>query len=227
MNTTMFPLLARSWVSDRVRFARQLDRLVGGSLFVVVPAVIFGTAVSEPFVRLLFGVEFAGASVPFAMLLAATGLVFPIVFVAEALNAAGYQRLNLVIIAALSPVVIALLFALVPRSGASGAALALVVCYAAYMVALLVAARWRFGHAAPVRALACASLAAALGGAALFISSPIGPVASGVVGAAVAVATFSLAWPSIVGEYIRLFTEWWHPTVASSSPAPSVIESSE
>jgi O-antigen/teichoic acid export membrane protein len=227
LNTTMFPLLARSWVSDRLRFARQLERLVGGSLLIVVPAVIFGIAVAEPFVRVLFGAEFAEAGMPFAMLLAGSGLLFPIVFVAEALNAAGYQRLNLVITAALSPLLIALLFVLVPRSGASGAAFALLVCYGTYIAALLAGARWRLGGAAPVRALACASLAAALGGAALFIASPIGPVASGIVGAAVAVAAFGLVWPSIVGEYIRLLADWRHPAAASSSPAPGVIGSAE
>jgi len=227
MAATMFPLLARSWVSDRLRFARQLDRLVGGSLFIMVPAVIFGIAVADPFVRLLFGPEFAGAAVPFAMLLAGTGLIFPIVFLIDALNAARHQRLNLAITAALAPVVTALLFVLVPQRGASGAALALMVCYAAYLVSLLAAARWRLGRAAPVRALACASLAAILGGAALFISSPIGPLASGAVGAAVAVVTFGLVWPSIVGEYIRLLTEWRRPAVVKSSGVPSVTGGTE
>lgn len=222
LNTTMFPLLARSWVSDRLRFARQLDRLVGGSLFIIVPAVIFGIAVADPFVRLLFGPEFAGAGLPFAMLLAATGLIFPVVFLAEALNAARHQRLNLVIMMALTPILTALLFVLVPQRGASGAALALMVCYAAYLVTLLAAARWRLGRAAPVRALACAGLAAALGGAALFISSPIGPLASGAVGAAVAVVAFGLVWPSIVGEYIRFLAEWRRPAVVESSSAPGV-----
>jgi O-antigen/teichoic acid export membrane protein len=227
LNTTMFPLLARSWVSDRLRFARQLDRLVGGSLFIIVPAVIFGIAVADPFVRLLFGPEFAGATVPFAMLLAATGLIFPIVFLAEALNAARHQRLNLVIMMALTPILTVLLFVLVPQRGASGAALALMVCYATYLVALLAAARWRLGRAAPVRALASAGLAAALGGAALFISSPIGPLASGAVGAAVAVVAFGLVWPSIVGEYIRFLAEWRRPAVVESSSAPGVTGGTE
>jgi hypothetical protein len=101
------------------------------------------------------------------------------------------------------------------------------VCYAAYLVVLLAAARWRLGSAAPVRALASAGLAAALGGAALFISSPIGPLASGAVGAAVAVVTFGLVWPSIVGEYIRFLAEWRRPAVASSSSAPGVTRGTE
>jgi len=222
LNTTTFPLLARWWVSDRVRFARQLDRLVGGSLFVAIPAVIFGIAVAGPFVRLLFGPEFAGASVPFAMLLAAAGLLFPIVFVAEALNAAGYQRLNLVITAALSPLLTALLFVLVPRGGASGAASALLVCYAGYIAALLGAARWRLGPAAPVRALASAGVAAALGGAALMISSPVGPVGAGTVGALVATAAFALAWPPLVNEYIPVLAARRCRAVVTSSPAPGV-----
>jgi O-antigen/teichoic acid export membrane protein len=227
LNATMFPLLARSWVSDRLRFAGQLDRLVGGSLFIMVPAVIFGIAVADPFVRLLFGPEFAGAAVPFAMLLAAIGLIFPIVFLSEALNAARHQRLNLVIMVVLTPILTALLFMLIRQRGASGAALALLVCFAAYLVSLLAAARWRLGRAAPVRALASAGLAAALGGAALFISSPIGPLASGAVGAAVAVVTFGLVWPSIVGEYIRLLTEWRRPAVVKSPSAPGVTGGTE
>jgi O-antigen/teichoic acid export membrane protein len=189
--------------------------------------VIFGIAVADPFVRLLFGPEFAGATVPFAMLLAATGLIFPIVFLAEALNAARHQRLNLVIMMALTPILTVLLFVLVPQRGASGAALALMVCYATYLVALLAAARWRLGRAAPVRALASAGLAAALGGAALFISSPIGPLASGAVGAAVAVVAFGLVWPSIVGEYIRFLAEWRRPAVVENSSAPGVTGGTE
>jgi O-antigen/teichoic acid export membrane protein len=227
LNVTMFPLLARSWVSDRLRFARQLDRLVGGSLFIIVPGVIFGIAVADPFVRLLFGPEFAGAGVPFALLLVATGLIFPVVFLSEALNAARHQRLNLVIMVALTPVLTVLLLVLVPRHGASGAALALMVCYAAYLVALLAAGRWRLEGAAPVRAVASAGLAAALGGTALFISSPIGPLAAGAVGAAVAVVAFGLVWPSIVGEYIRLLTEWRRPAVARSSSATGATGGTE
>ena len=227
MNTSMFPLLARSWVTDRARFARQLDRLVGGSLFAVVPAVIFGVALAQPFVRLIFGTEFAGAGVAFALLLVTTGLMFPIVFLAEALNAAGHQRLNLLITVALSPVVMALLFLLVPQGGASGAALALMLGYATFMAALLAGARWRLGEAAPVRALGVASLAAAFGGGALILSSPLGPVGAGTVGAAVAIVAFGLARPSIVSEYLGTFAEWRQPVISGNPPAPAVVRPSE
>lgn len=208
LNATMFPLLARSWVDDSRRFARQLDRLVGGTLFAVVPSTVFGVALARPFVRLLLGPDFSAAATPFALLLVSTGMLFPIVFLAEALNAAGAQRLNLLLLVILTPLVTALVVLLAPRAGASGVASALLVSYASYLAALLAAARWRLGSAAPVSACSAAALAAAAGAAALLLSSAAGSVISGAAGASAAAVLFACVRPDIALDGVRTVVGW-------------------
>ena len=204
MNATMFPVLARSWRNDRERFARQLDGLVGGSLLVVVPAVVFGVASAAPLMRLLLGPDFSSAATPYALLLVCTGLLFPLVFLAEALNAAGYQRLNLLVLVALTPPMTALVLVLAPRLGATGVAIALTAGYAAYLAAVVVAASVRLGRAAPLSALVAATLAAAAGALAVGLSSGAGSVVSGLVGAAAAAIAFTCARRDIAGAMLRL-----------------------
>ena len=197
LNTTMFPLLARSWAFDRVLFARQLDRLVGGSLFFVVPAAVFGIATADPFMRLLLGPEFAGATTPYTLLLATAALLFPIIFLAEALNAASCQRLNLTLLAVLTPVLMVAVITGARLEGATGVAAALVGGYAAYLVALLAAAIWRFGHAAPVSATGTSVAAALAGTMTVLVTADAGAVLSGTAGAVTAMATFAAARPDL------------------------------
>jgi O-antigen/teichoic acid export membrane protein len=203
LNATMFPLLARSWSSDRARFGRQLDRLVGGSLFVVVPCVVFGVAAASPVVELLLGPEFASAATPYALLLVTAGLLFPIIFIAEALNAAGYQRLNLLLLVALTPLVTLLVVALAPR-GATGVAIALLAAYTTYLAALMTAAWVRLGQAAPIAAIAAAMLAATAGALAGLASSGAGAVPSGLLGATAAAIAFACVRPDIPGAIVEL-----------------------
>ncbi len=182
----------------------QADRLVGGSLFVVVPCVVFGVAASGPLLRVLLGHEFSAAATPYALLLVTAGLLFPIIFLAEALNAAGYQRLNLLLLVGLTPPMAALVLVLAPRAGAAGVAIALLAGYASYLAALLGAACFRLGSAAPVSALGASMLAAAAGALAVALSSGAGSIAPGMVGAAAAAIAFAGVRPDIAGAIVRL-----------------------
>ncbi|TAK62955.1 MAG: hypothetical protein EPO22_07010 [Dehalococcoidia bacterium] len=204
MNATMFPLLARSWHRDRDRFAVQLDRLVGGTLFVVVPGVVFGVATAGMLVRVLLGPEFAAAATPYALLLVAAGLLFPIIFLAEALNAAGFQRLNLWILAALTPLMTALVIVLALRAGATGVAAALCIGYGAYLAALAGGAIVRLGRAAPLAALGAAIIAAAAGALAVALTSSAGGIVAGTMGAAAAVLVFALLRRDVVMAMVRV-----------------------
>ena len=200
IRNTTFPLLSQSWTADRVQFTGRLDRLVRASLLISIPAAILGIGLAEPIIRLLFGPVFADAALPFALLFATFGLFFPAILIGEALIAAGFQRLNLVIQMAGFPVLVLLLLVLVPAHGATGAAWALLSCYAGIAGATFAVARWRLGRDAPLGALAPAVGAAALGGGALIVSSAYGPVLSALLGATVALATLLCARPSQAGE---------------------------
>lgn len=204
MNATMFPLLARSWNDSRDRFARQLDRLVGGSLLIVVPCVVFGVAASGPLLRVLLGPQFSAAATPYALLLVIAGLLFPIIFLAEALNAAGYQRLNLLLLVGITPLLTVLVAVLAPRAGATGVAIALLAGHTSYLAALLAAACVRLGRAAPVSALGASLLGAAAGALAVALSSGAGGIVSGSVGATAAAIAFACVRPDIVGAIVRL-----------------------
>jgi O-antigen/teichoic acid export membrane protein len=209
MNATMFPLLARSWHRDRARFAVQLDRLVGGTLFVVVPSVVFGVATAGMLVRLLLGPDFAAAATPYELLLVSAGLIFPIIFLAEALNAAGFQRLNLWILAALTPPMSALVIVLAPRAGATGVATALCIGYASYLAALAGGSVAKLGSAAPLRALGGALLAAAAGALAAVLSFGAGGVVAGASGAAASAIAFALLRRDVVVAMMRV-ARWRH-----------------
>ncbi len=204
MNATMFPLLARAWHGDRRRFALQLDRLVGGALFVVVPGAVFGVATAGVVVRLLLGPEFAAAATPYALLLVSAGLIFPIIFLAEALNAAGFQRLNLWILAALTPLMTALVLVLAPRDGATGAAAALCIGYGAYLAALTGGALARMGRAAPIGALGAGAGSAAAGALVVALLSGAGELVAGATGAIAAVITFGLLRREVVVATMRV-----------------------
>ncbi|MBI5287641.1 MAG: hypothetical protein HY873_01575 [Chloroflexi bacterium] len=221
LNATMFPLLARSWVADRVLFARQLDRLVGASLFVVVPAVIFGVATAGPVMRLLLGPEFDGAATPYALLLVTAGLLFPIIFLAEALNAAGSQRLNLALLCVLTPLLTAAVLGVAPRGETTGVAAVLLVGYGAYLAALLGAAVLRFGAAAPVSAVAGGVVAMTVGAVALGLTASAGVVVSSIVAPAAALAAYACLRPDIAAlgcSVINLIPKFAPRPVAQEVP---------
>lgn len=202
VRNSVFPVLARSWVADRARFRRQIDRLAGGSVLVAVPMVIAGIGLAPWLMPLVFGPEFAPAAGPFALLIGMAGLMFPGILLGEALSAIGFQRVNLVIQIASSLVLLLLLAVLVPPGGATGAAWSLLLSYAVVVAATLGAARRRLGGAAPVSALAGGAAAAVAGGVGLVAAAPFGPALSSLVGFGAALAALACLRHSQVRELI-------------------------
>jgi O-antigen/teichoic acid export membrane protein len=145
IRATTFPLLSRSWPADRAAFVRLLERLIEGSLLVAIPAAVVGIGLAAPLTTVLYGPGFGGAAAPFALLMLNFGFLFPGILIGEALIAAGFQRLNLAILMGSLPLLVLLLLTLVPAAGPAGAALSVLLCYAAIVVATWAAARARLG----------------------------------------------------------------------------------
>lgn len=204
IRTTTFPLLARSWVSDRAEFRRMLDRLVAGSLLVAVPLTILGVGLAEPVVQTLFGPAFEGAALPFALLLAAIGLLFPGILLGESLTAAGFQRVNLGVSFVAFPCLLALLAVLVPTGGAAGAAVAVLGTYLTIVSLTILGARWRMGDAAPLRAVLPAAAAVLSGGAVLALLAPLGPMLSAPLASTTSGAVQLALCPDLARELWRL-----------------------
>jgi FkbM family methyltransferase len=189
---TIFPLLSATWVADRSGFVRTLERSIAGSLLVSIPVAVFGIGMAQPIIHLLFGPSFAGATLPFALLLGLFPIMFPGILLGEALIAAGHQRLNLAILAASIPLLAALMVALVPGGGAAGAALALLCYYAVVFGVVLITVGRSLGVTAPLRALPRAGAAVFCGFAILILTRELGPMPSALAGALGAFAILAL-----------------------------------
>src|SRR5262249_5205059 len=99
---------------------------------------------------------------------------------------------------------VSLLFLLVPSAGAMGAALALLVSYAAFTAGVFIVARRRLGEAMPVDGLAPAGLALAVGGAVLLLGqSYLGRPTAGFAGAAIALGSYCFTRPALLREVLR------------------------
>ncbi len=204
LQASVFPVLSRTWTTDRARFRTLLNQLVEGTLLLVVPVVVLAIGLAEPIMRLLFSAQFAGAVKPFALMIVVFGLLCPGILVGEALIAAGLQRVNLVILSASTPVLAVLLLVLVPARGAAGAALALALCYSGILAALMSAAHRRLGTDRIVQAVARAVLAAVLGVSTLALAPLPEKVLSATIGATVALTTIALLSPAAPRELLML-----------------------
>jgi O-antigen/teichoic acid export membrane protein len=200
IRATTFPLLAESWITDRARFARLLERLVGVTLVIVTPMIVVGFGLAHALMPLLFGPGFTGAALPFALMLCVVGVLFPGIVLGEALIAAGFQRVNLAILVAGLPLLVVLLWILVPVGGATGAALALLGSYCAIVAATLVAANRQLAFKLPLSALACAALAGLLGFTTLRLGVIVGPTPASALAGIVAITTLGFLQPTIVRE---------------------------
>ena len=151
VRVSTFPLFSRLWVEDRPRFRALFARLIALTVLLTVPMVVFGVLLSEQLMVAIFGEAFHQAGVPFAVLLIAFGLLQPAIVAGEALIAAGAQRLNLLVQLLGLPSLLTLLWFLIPRAGASGAALALLVGYGFITIAIVIIASVRFSSFASLR----------------------------------------------------------------------------
>ncbi len=145
--TTMFPLLSRRW-HEGSGFGPLVGRTVAGTLALTAPGALIGVAAAPWIVGLVFGRSFQVAAVPFAALMIAFVLVSLGVLLEAALVSAGAQRVDLVIRAATSALLLALLVVLVPALGATGSALAVLAAAAVTVVFMLVVLRQRTRSAA-------------------------------------------------------------------------------
>ncbi len=203
IRATAFPLLSASWLEDRGRFTRQLERLIEGSLLVSIPIAILSIGLAEPLIRLLFGADFSGAAIPFALLVSGFALMFPGILIGEALTAAGFQRVNLVILSAGLSLLVVLLLVFVPAGGASGAALAVVSSYAVIVALSLVATGWRI-RSVSLFFLPRAGLASASGAGILLLSRGLGPTLAAIIATAACFAALGLLNPKLASDLWRL-----------------------
>ncbi|MBU6422485.1 MAG: oligosaccharide flippase family protein [Chloroflexi bacterium] len=140
--TTMFPLLSRRW-HERDGFTPLVARTVGGTLGLTAPIALAGVVAAPWIVSLVFGRSFAGAALPFAALMIAFVLVSLGVLLESALVAADGQRVDLVIRASASALLLVLLALLAPTLGATGSALAVAVAAGVTVALMLVVLRQR------------------------------------------------------------------------------------
>jgi O-antigen/teichoic acid export membrane protein len=140
---TLFPVLAASRTTAPERF-RQTCRLAFKYLSaVIVPVALLLTFVGREVVRLLFGAQYGGSTMPmiilvWGMFFAYTGAVYLNVFIIER-----RQRLLLAVSTATLTVNIAMNLWLIPAHGATGAALATVGSdFAGFVCWMVVPVTW-------------------------------------------------------------------------------------
>jgi O-antigen/teichoic acid export membrane protein len=193
-----FPILSEAWVADRMRFRLLLTRLVGASLLISVPLALLGIGLAEPLARVLFGPAFSGAALPFKILMAAFAITFPAILTGEAMIAAGFQRVNLLINLAGVPVLIALLLSLLPLGGAEGGATAVLGIAAFVAGATLISAPHLLKGPISFAPLFIGAAAGALGAAILALARDLGSVPAALLAATAAAIVMGSADRSTV-----------------------------
>lgn len=192
---------------ERIRtgFGRSFRLL----LILTMPIAAAAAAVGPETLRVIWGSEFGPARDPFLIMVAAS-LVTPLTALGWSLTTGlGRVRLPILADAAAAGVDIGLAFALVPRHGAVGAAIANLAAQLAAGVPLIVYS-WRI--AGPIRwepsALARAAVLSAIGGAAAWaIVSAVGGIA-GVVLALLGGAALFLGLAVTIGILPRDDADW-------------------
>jgi FkbM family methyltransferase len=202
IRATTFPLLSRSWLTDRDGFMRRVQRLMEASLLLSIPLVILAIGLAGPSMRLIFGASFAAAALPFSLLMAAFGLMFVGMLMGEALIAAGLQRVNLAVLAASLPVLVLMLLLLVPRGGATGAAVSVLVSYLALVGITVLALRRRLGPGIRLTFLPAAGLAAAAGGIILLAAQRLGELPAALAASLATIAVMAAFRPALLRELV-------------------------
>jgi O-antigen/teichoic acid export membrane protein len=202
VGATVFPLLTRTWESERSQFSHLLGRVIGSSILVAVPVVVMLTALTEPITLLLYGDQFAGAAAPFALMLGVSGVLCIGLPLGNALLAAGLQRISLLIVSGALPFLLGALFLLVPRTGASGAAAALLLSQAVVVVASLIFMWRRVAVADAAKSVIWAIGSGAAGLAVAHSLQHVHYVVAGLAGGGVSLIALSLMRPEAVRE-------WW------------------
>ena len=138
--TTLYPVMSRLAASDPAGLAALYRRSLRNFSLIAVPMVA-GVMLCAPLaVRVLGGERFAPAIAPLRILIWSTGCLYPAIVAGNLLIAMGRPQLNLRVWLVATPVNIALNLVLIPRFGASGAALSTVASFLIVLVASLVMA---------------------------------------------------------------------------------------
>src|SRR5262249_46926329 len=127
MMLTVFPVLAATQFSQPRRFQRTYELSFKYLSAVILPAALVLTLMRDVLVRTVFGAEYLGTALPMAILgwsmfFAYTGAVYLNLFIVRHL-----QRLLLLVSAVTVTVNVAVNVWLIPRYGATGAAVATLV----------------------------------------------------------------------------------------------------
>jgi PST family polysaccharide transporter len=134
----LFPVLARTIITNRESFKRTVIRSLRLSAVCAIPLGIAGSFMAETLVRLVYGQEYGEAVLAAQLLFWAAATVILRGTFYQALNAAGYTRVNLASAIVATIVNIALDLVLLPRWGVSGAALAALIATFVWLVPLVV-----------------------------------------------------------------------------------------
>lgn len=123
----LFPILARLHRESGERFASVASKSIGAMLLVGLPIFSIGIAIAPWVIHVLFGDQYASAVIPLMILLGLVFAIFPGSIITNAVLAIGEQRRTVTAIIAGSVLNIGLSLFLIPRYGASGAAVATVI----------------------------------------------------------------------------------------------------
>jgi PST family polysaccharide transporter len=212
VRTSAFPVLSRFWVSDRARFARALDQLITVTTMVVLPiAILIGTT-APLVVRILFGSKFVDAATPLTLLMVVVVIMVPVTLVGEAMIAAGYQRVNLLIQTLSLPLMGIALWWMIPRFGVLGAAAAMTATYGGMGLGVFVAGRRLLGKHLPLASVGLMAIAGTVGVLTVVATRGVGPVMSGLSGAIAAVSVMILLRPRVARDLIRAAPRLGHKT---------------
>lgn len=126
MSTALFPAFSRFAEFEKGRFRSLLERAISFGLLVAIPLVFGGLALGDGVIMLLFGNQYAGAVLPFYILLTTILITFPGVFIGNAIFAMNEQRLFTLFFALGTIFNVGFNYLLIPRWGIAGSAVATV-----------------------------------------------------------------------------------------------------
>ncbi len=125
--TSLYPLLARLFKEDQAALGILLQKSLRYMIVLALPLAIVGLFVGRWFAQVLFGARFTPAGSVLGMLVVQAAILYPAIIVGEALIAMGRQKVNLWLNVGQCIVVIVGCVLAIPRFGANGSALALVI----------------------------------------------------------------------------------------------------
>ena len=134
----LLPRLSRLWRESPTRFRARLALYLGLVLAVFAPAAAGGAALGGPFIHRLYGAQFPDAGVVFRLLSVSYVVLAVGQFFGNALVACDRQRAAFPPVAAGAVVTMGMAALLIPRAGAAGAAVAMLLAH----VTLLAGSAW-------------------------------------------------------------------------------------